>query len=162
MNPEIYDDMALEQNIKTRFGVQATVQQIIARAIPVSHTARATVFLTEKKELMAYIDAQARLTLGDVKKFVSRMGLDAELYIPPKAQPTYFDDIAKSKFHATFPGRANPTDSDLIYYRTLAPYCPALVQIHAVKTGEVYQFDTDSKSGWRPAAKFAYRRIRTS
>lgn len=162
MNPEIYDDMALEQNIKTHFGLPANVQQVIARAIPVSRTARASVFLTEKKELMVYIDAQARLTLGDVKKFISRMGLSSELYLPPKSQPTYFDDVAKSKFKATFPGRNNPSDTDLIYYRTLAPYQPALVQIHAVKNGEIYQFDTDSNSGWRLATKFAYRRIRTS
>ena len=88
------------------------------------------------------------------------MGLVAELYLPPKGQPAYFDDIGRDKFKRCFPGRSNPADSDLIYYRTLAPYNPALVQISEVKNGEVKQFDTDAKTNWRVATKFAYRRIK--
>lgn len=33
---------------------------------------------------------------------------------------------------------------DIIYYRTLDPYNPALVLISEVKNGEIYQFDTGS------------------
>ena len=82
--------------------------------------------------------------------------------MPPKGQPNYFDEIGKQKFRAVFPGRHNPSLDDIRYYRTLAPYNPALIQIHEVKNGEVYQFDTDASGNWRVGARFAYRRIKTS
>lgn len=162
MKAEIYDDMALEQNAKILFGFQCDIKQVIVRHAPVSHTTYATVFLTEKKELMVYIDGESRTTLGAIKKIVARMGLVAELYIPPKGQIDYFNEYARNRFRDVFPGRHNPSEEDLYYYTTLAPYKPALVQVESIKGGEIYQFDTDSKNNWRPAAKFAYRRIRTS
>jgi hypothetical protein len=162
MNDMIYDDLALEQNAKRLFGVELDVDKVIVRQIPLSHTASATVFLTKKKQLFVYISAQSKLNLGDVKKYVSRMGLKAELYVPPAGQPDYFDEIGRTQFKAVFPGRSHITSNDLIYYRTLAPYNPALVQIHEILEGEIRQFDTDARSGWRPAVKFAYRRIKTS
>jgi hypothetical protein len=162
MNAEAYDDMALEQNAKTLFGFRCDVQQVILRDAPVSYTARATVFLTEKKELMVYIDGESRMTLGDIKKFITRMGMTPELMLPPKGQTDYFNEIARERFFGVYPGRRHPSESDLQYYKTLAPYKPALIQIEKVKNGEIYQFDTDSKGDWRLATKFAYRRIQTS
>jgi hypothetical protein len=90
------------------------------------------------------------------------MGLKAELYFPPQGRPNYFDEIGQSKFHEVFPGRKNITESDINFYRLLAPYNPALVLISEVKNGHVYQFDSDATTGWRVAVKFAYRRIKTS
>ncbi len=162
MNDMIYDDLAIEQNAKTKFGVDLDIDKVIARQIPLSHTASATVYLTKKKQLYAYISAQSKLNLGDVKKYVSRMGLKAELYVPPVGRPNYFDDIGTAHFKAIFPGRGHITPNDLIYYRTLAPYNPALILIHEVVGGEIHQFDTDASSNWRPAVKFTYRRIKTS
>lgn len=162
MQDAIYDDLALERNLKEKFGVRASVGKVIVRGAPVSMTAQATLFLTDKKQLMLYIDTRARTALGDVKKIVSRMGLKAELYFPPKGQPDYFDRVGREKFREVFPGRGHISDQDIVFYRTLAPYSPALVQIAEVKDGQVYQFDSDSHGGWRVAAKFAYRRIKTS
>jgi hypothetical protein len=162
MNDSVYDDMALEQIAKNRFGVQIEIDHVIVRAIPVSRVAQATLFLTGKKQLMLYVTGTSKLLFADVKKIVSRMGLTAELYLPPKSQPTYFDDFGVKKFKEVFPGRAHPTKQDLQYYRTLATYNPALIQISEVKHGEVKQFDTDSKGEWRVATKFAYRRIKAS
>ena len=162
MEHDIYDDVVIERTAKDKFGINVDIDHVIARAIPVSHVATATVFLTTKKQLFAYIDGQTRLYLGDVKKIVSRMGLTAELYLPPKGQPQYFDIIATEKFKSVFPGRNDPSEQDLLYYRTLAPYQSALVQILEVKYSTIYQYDTDARESWRPAAKFAYRRIRTS
>ena len=95
MRDEIYDDMALEQICKDRFGVDAEVAQVILRQADVSRSASATVFLTKKKQLLVYVDGHSRLLLGDVKKIVARMGLKAELYFPPKCQPDYFDTIGR-------------------------------------------------------------------
>ncbi|HEY1085305.1 MAG TPA: hypothetical protein VGE34_01090 [Candidatus Saccharimonadales bacterium] len=162
MNDEVYDDMALEQNAKALFGKQLEVEHVVARRVPVSHTAHGTVFLTAKKELMVYLDGQTRFLLDDVRKILTRMGLVAEFYFPPKGKPHYFDEVALAKYSVVYPGRRNPSDQDLEYYRGLAPYQPALVQILEVRDSNIYQFDTDSKSGWRPVVKFAYRRIKTS
>lgn len=162
MNGEIYDDMAIEQTAKQFFGMNLEIDQVIVRHVPVSRTVTATVFLTTKKQLYTYIDGQSRLTLGDVRKIVTRMGMVAEFFVPPKGQPQYFDTIAREKFRTVFPARSHPSVDDLRYYQTLAPYQPALVQILEIKNGEIYQFDTDSRSDWRVSAKFAYRRIKTS
>lgn len=162
MREEIYDDIALEKVCKERFGVDAEISQVIVRGVDVSRSASATVFLTKKKQLFVYVHGHSRLLLSDVKKMVARMGLKAEVYFPPKGQPNYFDTIGRDKFREVFPGRGHISDEDIIFYRTLAPYNPALVLIGEVKNGEIYRYDSDAKSDWRIAAKFAYRRIKTS
>ena len=88
------------------------------------------------------------------------MGLLPEQYMPPKGRPRYFDEIGSEKFMAVFPGRHTPLPEDLMYYRTLAPYNPALVQIREVKNGEIKHYDADASSNWRVGAKFSYRRIK--
>ena len=90
------------------------------------------------------------------------MGLRAEIYLPPKGEVDYFDEIGRQHFRKVFPGRHNPSHDDIMFYRTLAPYNPAMVQILEVKDGEIKQFDTDASSGWRTVTRFAYRRIKTS
>ena len=162
MNTALYDDVALERVVHDTFGLTIDIDNVILRASDVSRTARATVLLSKKRQLLVYIEASSPLLLGDVKKIISRMGLKAELYMPPKGQPHYFDDIGRMKFSEVFPGRKVITDEDIVFYKTLAPYNPALVLISEVKKGEIYQFDADARGGWRVGAKFAYRRIRTS
>lgn len=162
MNDQIYDDLALERLAKDKFGFAVDVSQVIARQIDVSRTAEATVFLTKKKQLMVYINGPSKLLLSDIKKIISRMGLRAELYLPPKGQPDYFDRIGYEKFNQVFPGRGKASEQDIVFYRTLAPYMPALVLISEVKDGNIYKYDSDSRGGWRAATKFSYRRIKTS
>jgi len=158
----MYDDLALERSAKELFGMTFEVSKVIVRNANVGGAAQATVFLTKKKQLLCYIHGPAKLLLADVKKIASRMGFKVELYMPPKGRPHYFDEVGERKFRDVFPGRAHVSASDLVFYRTLAPYSPALLLISEVKDGTIYQADSDARSGWRPAAKFAYRRIKTS
>lgn len=162
MTSDIYDDIQIERLARERFGIEFEIGQVIARGIPVSRTADATVFLTKKKQLFVYISARSRLVLGDMSKLVSRMGLKAELFLPPVGNPDYFNIIGREKFEAVFPGRSYIADDELRFYRTLAPYNPALVLISEVKNGEIYRYDSDARGGWRLETRFAYRRIRTS
>ena len=162
MRDRMYNELALERGIKDYFGVDIDIHYVIVYRISVSRTALATLFLTSKKQLLLYISGQSKLSLGDVKKIVSRMGLKAELYFPPKGQPDYFNEVGYRKFHEVFPGRKNISDEDLIFYRLLSPYNPALVLIGEVKDGNIYQYDSDATSKWRVITKFAYRRIKTS
>jgi len=162
MSDRIYNEITLERAIKETFGIDADVRQVIVFRVPIRHTAEATLFLTTKKQLYLYITGKSKLLFGDIKKIVLHMGLKAELYLPPKGRPMYFDEIGRNKFHDVFPGRSHINNEDILYYKTLAPYNPALVLISEVKNGIVYQFDSDAITNWRMAAKFAYRRIKTS
>ena len=161
-NQAIVDDFALEKAAKDRFGVSLTVDMVIARRINVGKSAHATLYLTSKKQLYCYIDGPSSLVLSDVKKMTAHIGIKPELYFPPKGRPGYFDEIGKEKFQAVFPGRKSISNQDLMFYRTLAPYCPALVLVQEVKDGTIYCADRDAVGGWRPAAKLTYRRIKTS
>lgn len=161
-NNKTYDELAIERAVREHFGTDVGILQSIAFRIPVSHTAEATLFLTTKKQLLLYITAESKLLFGDVKKIVSKMGLQADTYLPPKNRLHYFDEVGRSKFSAVFPGRKHISDEDIAFYRTMAPYNPALILISAVKDGHVYQFDSNAVTKWRLAAKFAYRRIKTS
>ena len=162
MSDKMYEELALERSIKDKFGIDADIRQAIVFKVPVSHTAEATLFLTSKKQLYLYIFGESKLLLGDVKKIVARMGLKADTYLPPKGRPHYFTEVGSAKFRDVFPGRSHITDDDIVFYKTLSPYNPALILISEVTSGVVHQFDADSTSGWRAAAKFAYRRIKTS
>lgn len=162
MNDQMYDDVAMERQIKDQFGVAIEVESVIARRMPVGRSVEASLFLTSKKQLYLYIHGEAPLLLSDVKKIVSRAGLHVEMFLPPKGRPHYFDEIGTQKFREMFPSRSSVTDEDIVFYRTLAPYTPALVLIREVKNGIIYQYDADATGGWRPHAKFSYRRILTS
>lgn len=162
MNDQLYDDVALERQIKSQFGVNAEVESVIARRLPVGRSVEATLFLSSKKQLFLYVSGESRLYLSDIKKIVSRVGLHAEMYMPPKGRPLYFDEVGRAKFEEIFPGRKIVNDEDIAFYKTLAPYSPALILIREVKNGVIYQYDSDASGGWRPHAKFSYRRIMTS
>lgn len=162
MTDRLFDDFALERSVKEDFGVALEVESVIANRIPVGPIAYATVFLTRRKQLFTYISAQANLSLGDVRKIMARMKMTPELYVPPKGHANYFDDIGRERFRTVFPGRNHISSEDLIYYRTLAPYNPALVRISEIPEGLIFQYDTDARTNWRPSVKFAYRRIKTS
>lgn len=156
------DSIALEHMAERDFGIDLTVKEIVVNRVDVGRAVQASVFLTPKKQLYCAIIGQSRLTLGDIKKIISRMGLKAADYLPLHGDDEYFEQTAREKFCEVFPGRAHITGDDLRFYRTLAPYNPALVRIAEVKDGVILQYDADAHNKWRPAKKFAYRRIKTS
>jgi hypothetical protein len=162
MSDRVYDELTLEKTIRDTFGVDTDIRQTIVSKLPVSRTVKATLFLSSKKQLYLFISGESKLLLSDVVKIVSHMGLRAELYLPPKGRPQYFDEIGRRKFCDVFPGRNRVSGDDIRFYRTLAPYNPALVIISEIRNGLIYQYDSDSATSWRPAAKFTYRRIKTS
>ncbi|PID30044.1 hypothetical protein CR983_03275 [Candidatus Saccharibacteria bacterium] len=149
----------LERELSSHFGIAFDIAKRIVVDVAVAREVRASVFLTKKKQLFCYIYGQSSLTLGDVRQIISRMGLRPELCLPPKGQPRYFDEVAALQFRKVFPGLKPNGDQDLAYYRTLAPYNPALVLIAEVKDGHIYQFDPDARTKWRVAAKFVYHRV---
>ncbi|MDR0955671.1 MAG: hypothetical protein LBM73_00925 [Candidatus Nomurabacteria bacterium] len=160
MNSELYDDTMMERQIKARFGLSVDVKSMIARRLPVGAAAFANVFLSGKGILYCLIVANGKMNLGDAKKILTRMKLKPELWLPPRGEANYFNIIGEQKFREVFPGRSVVQPSDLTFYKTLAPYNPALAQISWVDGGVIRQFDSDAVGHWRPAVKFAYRRIK--
>lgn len=161
MHDEIADDIAVEELVKSHFGLQVEVKQMIARNIPVSHTAVASVFLTPKHQVFLLIKAHAPMTFGDVKRTAKRMGLDVHEYLAPGHDDSYFNKVAREKFRQVFPGRHDIAEDELHYYRTLVPYNPALMKISNINGGVIKQFDSHDSSEWRVAARFAYKHIST-
>ena len=156
------ESKSLSETIRREFGVPIELDKVIADNISVSRLACATVFLTKKKHLYVYVSGNSKLLLSDIKKIASRMGFKVESFFPPIHNPEYFDTIGREKFLQVFPGRENISTEDLIFYRTLAPYNPALIQVREVSDGTIYRYDSDTSGQWRSHVKFAYRRIKTS
>lgn len=158
MNDAIFDDLAIEKLCKEHFGVNLDIAQVVVRAVPVGVAARATVFVTTNKQVYTYIVAQGGLVLDDVRKIVSRMQTEADIFLPPFAEADYFDRIGRAKFKAMFPGKAIIGEDDLRYYKNLAPYNPALIRLSKIK-GELRGFQAESTM-WRKVKDYAYSKIR--
>lgn len=162
MDIEMNTTTDLEAKIKDAFNFNVKIDAAIASSIPVSRTANATVFLTNKRLLFCYIDSLTSLNYGDIKKILARMNLKVEKFIAPYADVSYFDRAARKNFDKIFPGRKSVTSDDLRFYKTLVPYKPALVQISEIAGGVIRQYDSTAVGKWRPSVKFSYRRIQTS
>jgi hypothetical protein len=158
----LYDEVRLEKHIHAAFGLRVEIKSVIAAKISVGPSSSATVFLSDKGLLYALIATRGGQNLGDVKKILGRMNLRSEQFMPPRSDAGYFDRVAATKFREVFPGRGVVNDQDLVFYRTLAPYNPALVQVAEILGGVIKQYDRDAATHWRPSVKFQYRRIRTS
>lgn len=160
MNNDIYDDAKLEEMTRERFGVAVDIEKVYARNIPAGRSATASVFLTTKNKLYVLVSGSAPLTLGDVRKIILRMGLKAEAYCSPKGRANYFDEIAVEKFKSVYPGRHDITESDLRFYRLMAPYNPGLVSVSEITYAIINEFDPNAETGWRPSVKAQYRQIK--
>jgi len=157
----LLDEVNLQKLVQATFGLRVEIKSVVAK-VPAGAGTLATVFLSDKGLLFTLIVARGGQNLGDVKKILTRMNLKPEQFLPPHADAQYFDRIAEKKFQEVFPSRKATNDADLAFYRTLVPYNPALVQIAEVTNGVIKQYDSDAATHWRPGAKFAYRRIKTS
>jgi len=162
MNDEIYDDMTIEKLIKAQFGVSIDIEKVYARSVPAGRSAQATVLLTTKNKLYTLVTGSTPLTLGDVRKIILRMNLRASSYCAPAGRPGYFDEVAYERFKQVYPSRHNITETDVRFYRLMAPYNPALVAISEVIDDTIKQFDPSADTGWRPSAKANYRLIKTA
>jgi hypothetical protein len=158
---EIAQDIELEKRLKAHFGGPKGVRKVVLRSVSVGGSARATVFLGEDRKPYVLIFSHTKLQVGDVKKILSKMGLKTAAFIPPKARPDYFHEEAAKKFLEVFPGRKVVQDSDLVFYKTLVTYSPALAQITEVTNGTIMIYDDDARGKWRPGIKFSYKRIDT-
>ncbi len=160
MNDEIFGDIAIEKTCQQRFGISFDIAEMVVRNLPVGITAHASLFKTTNNQMLLYVVSQAAQLLDDVQKIVARMNLEADVFLPPNAEPEYFDRIGRDKYKVMFPGKHITSDDDLRYYRNLSPYNPALVRIAKVK-GEVKGYDPQSRT-WHKARDYTFSKIRTN
>lgn len=159
MSDLIPDDTTIQQVCKERFDLSLTVAETIVRAVPVSASARANVFVTSNHQVYVLIASQSGMVLDDVRKIIVRMQCEAQDFLPPFAEPDYFDRIARAKYKVMFPGKRIGGEDDLRYYKNLAPYNPALVRLSKIK-GEIRGFDAASKT-WRKVKDYTFNKVQT-
>lgn len=154
--------MSVQEFVAKFFGLDLMPVEAIARQIPISRSAVMTVFLAQDDKLYALIQAKSKTVLADIAKMLHASGVVPEAYFPPINQPHYFEQFAIKKYQQTYPGLKPTKNSDLDFYRTLAPYNPGLVEIRLIKDGKIKTFDADVKGGWRTYCKFNYSKIEIS
>lgn len=159
MNDEVLGDIAIEKTCKDNFGVELTINEIIARDISTGQSSTATVFKATNGQVFVFIASRGSQVLSDVQKIVLRMQCEADVLYPPHGEQVYFDRIGREKFMALFPGKHIVSDDDLRHYRGLASYNPALVRLSRIK-GEIRAYDDHLKT-WRKVKDYHYSRIAT-
>ena len=159
MNNSLFNEVSLTDFVNLSFEVNLSVSEIITNKELVSRSDLATVFMTDKNKLYALVQPKSKKLLDDIRKIVQKMNLVPYDFIPPVGEPNYFVDIATKHFKKTFPGRRINNESDLVFYKRLAPYTPALVQVKSVRNGEIKCFDSDARGSWRTCKKLVYNKI---
>jgi hypothetical protein len=157
MNDQVYSDTVIEHAIESAFAIKLTISEVIVRDAPAGLAATATVFKTSPNVLYAFVQSQSAMVLADVQKVLRGMNMDAENFVPPHGDVDYFKRIGERKFKEMFPGKHIMGDDDTRYYRTLAPYSPALARIVRVK-GDIRGFHIETKS-WRKIKDYAFSKI---
>lgn len=145
----------IEAYCRNYFAQSITVSRILAENIDCNHDRFANIFYDIDGQLYAIIFSNNTMSLGDVRKIVSAIGMNAEGYFTPTGNRQYFYNYAKDVFQMVYPNRTSMTTEDLSYYQTLAPYNPALVKVKAVN-GELRSYKTTAGQ-WIKIADFTYQ-----
>lgn len=140
------------------FALSIKVEKILLNNVSTGNNSFTTVFKNDHNEIFALCNSSDNLLLADVKDIIKKMGMRPEFYYPPNGNDQYFIDFARLSFQTVFPGRKQPSEQDLAYYKTFSPYLPALVKISKID-GEIKQLDT-SLGAWTNAINYSYSRIK--
>jgi len=99
-------------------------------------------------------------TLGDARRIVKGMGLEAQRFFPPGADPLYFYEEGVRHFKEAYPGRKQWKPDDITFYQSLASYSPALVRLSSIN-GEVRRYNAHSNN-WQKAFDYSFRKIQVA
>lgn len=154
---ELTQKLHIERLCKNHFDVELYVDSIIASDIEmVQDDSYATLFMANGT-MYTLCETSKPVTLQDIKSQIKSMGMEADFYYPPAKDMNYFSRYGKVAFSSIFPGRPVATEEETLFYQTLAPYSPALVQIREVK-GEIRRFNMRGNT-WQAMKNFSYSRI---
>lgn len=148
----------VERMCKQQFGVNLHVREIVFDDVRAGKNSYATIFQADKHTMYVLLESDDPLTLFDVKGIMKSMGIEADAYMPPHGDETYFMRNGHQAFLSAYPGRKTETDQERMYYRTLSPYSPALVRIAKIG-GEIRHYDTASPR-WQKSDDYSYVRMK--
>ncbi len=157
MNEDILNDIDLEKSIEQQFALRLDINNAIVRNVTCGTTSQAIVFKTAQNTHYLYVTSQSTMTLGEIKKIVHAMGLEADEFIVPRGDADYFKRIGVEKFKQMFPGKYIMSDGDTSYYETLASYNPALIRLARIK-GEIRAYNIAAQK-WRKVKDYAYTKM---
>ncbi|MDB5184131.1 MAG: hypothetical protein JWO07_812 [Candidatus Saccharibacteria bacterium] len=142
----------IERLCKDHFNVDLQVSGLVIADVPTYNNSFTTIFKSGH-QVYALCEAETPVTLGRVRSIIKQMGMEAEAYYEP-GQNGYFTSFARDAFLSVFPGRGVVNDDDLSYYKTLAPYSPALIRIKKIN-GQIRQYNPRS-GAWQKTLDFSY------
>lgn len=99
------------------------------------------------------------LTFAEVKHVVKQMGLRADRFFPPGANPRYFFAEGVRRYQQVYPHKKRWHPSEITYYASQARYTPALVRIRAIEGLRRYSASTGS---WQQIVDVSFRKVRVS
>lgn len=116
------------------FRLQLSVDEILFDNVTTEFNSYTTVFRTEDGSLYALCQSDDGMRLADVRRIIKSMNMISDRYYAPNGNVNYFDRLGMRVFKRAYPGRNSWTKDEAAYYRTLAPYSPALVKLAKVNT----------------------------
>ena len=122
------------------FRLQLHVSKVLFDNVTTEFNSYTTVFRTEDGSLYALCQGGDGMRLTDVRRIVKSMNMISDRYYAPYGSADYFDRLGMRVFKRAYPGRNSWTKDEAAYYRTLAPYSPALVKLAKVNA-EVHRYN---------------------
>lgn len=144
----------LEGICREFFKVNLCVTEIVFNDVSTGKYSRTTVFKDDREEVYALCLSDEPLVLADIRNIISSMGMKAQEYLPPDADYEYFSRNGRKIFESVFPDRKITNDQEITFYKTLAPYSPALVRISQIHP-EVREYN-DIRNQWQNSMQLSY------
>ncbi|MGD8373919.1 MAG: hypothetical protein PVI21_03620 [Candidatus Woesebacteria bacterium] len=140
------------------FGVNVDIKHMVIADVSTGKSSFTSVFEASDHTIYALCTSNENLTLADVRKIIHGMGMEADAYLPPMGSRNYFEDYGRRAFAMAYPARKIGSEKELAYYKTMAPYSPALVRISKIN-GEIREY-LAALQRWQKAMGYSYRRIK--
>jgi len=156
-----YNKMRLIETIKTcrdHFNVSLPIKEVLFDDIETGPNSYCVLFRTQKNDIYALFQSTSKQTFADVKRAAKAMGLNVEGYFAPYGDRSHFTRYGFAAFQDAYPGRNSWTAQEARYYKTLAPYAPALVRVSRVN-GEIRRFNSHD-SHWHKVFDFKYAKMK--
>lgn len=136
------------------FNIEPDIKELILDSAPSSNNTNTTIFETSTDEVYALCLSEKALTLADVKSIMRSMGIKADSFLAPKGDEDYFLKYGQRIYKSVFPAKKLTNEQDIEFYKTLAPYSPALIKVAKIN-GIIRKYNTNWHQ-WQKALELNY------
>ncbi len=149
-----------EQTIPSVFHVHLPVKRFICDDIEVGEDSYATLFESGSDLYALIVSSRPEgHSLADVKRIVKQMGLQADRFFPPGADPRYFLNHGVRQYQKIYPDKKRWQPYEIDFYASQVRYSPALVRIAAIEGLHRY---SPSARTWQQVLDVTFRKVRVS